>query len=112
MKKIALVAVAAVVVAGGLLAAPASAGTKIDVCHLDSSSKWNLIRVSDSAWDAHAAHGDGIVNGAVPGMTDYVFSSTCVPTYVPPPPPPPPSGGDAGGGDAPPPSGPPGGLII
>jgi hypothetical protein len=52
---------------------------KLPVCHLDDEGILHRIEVAEPAYDTHIAHGDGAVEGAVPGMADYLFNDACEP---------------------------------
>jgi hypothetical protein len=81
-----VVAVMTAVLVGTMLSpAPGFARSeKTDVCHRSTDDEtrtpeWWLLSVGGKAAAAHAAHGDGVPGGPVPGMPGYTFDASCVP---------------------------------
>jgi hypothetical protein len=76
-----LAGVAAVVV--GLSVVPSQTviaqknNPKVTVCHANGQGVFTALTISASALPAHAAHGDGLPGGAVPGMPGYQFDASC-----------------------------------
>jgi len=69
-----LLAAAAVVSIGAVSTAQAAPAEKVDVCHVDGQGNYNIINISENAYQQHLDHGDQDVNedgscGALPGPT-------------------------------------------
>ena len=54
-------------------------GEKVDVCHNEGNGVFNMINISENAFDSHVAHGDASLGEPVPGMDGYKFDEACVP---------------------------------
>jgi hypothetical protein len=83
MRRFLIVAVIAMLM--GVFTSPVTAldeaPTKVDVCHATGAGDYHLVNISDNAVSTHVAHhGDGVPDGAVPGMEGYKFNADCVPT--------------------------------
>jgi hypothetical protein len=60
---------------------------KVDLCHkTGGDGAFTLITIAAAAVDAHLAHGDGRIGGAVPGRPGLVFAADCRPEPSEPPP--------------------------
>jgi hypothetical protein len=61
-----------------VLSVGAGPAPKVDICHREGNGEFHLINVSENAYDAHMAHGDGVPGGEVPGTNgEYVFDDAC-----------------------------------
>lgn len=80
MKKLACLLMAVCLLAAVVpIAIVGAKAEKVDVCHKEGNGSYHLINISDSAFDAHIAHGDAAPGQAVPDMEGYVFSEDCEP---------------------------------
>lgn len=52
---------------------------KVEICHVTDNGTFTLITESRDTMPTHLLHGDGLVDGPVPGMKGYVFAGDCVP---------------------------------
>jgi len=62
------------------LGGPAIAGqTQVDVCHLQGDGTYQLITITDIAYDTHVVHGDASPGDPFPGDPTLSFAEDCTP---------------------------------
>lgn len=83
MRRLLVLAIVVGVLAAMAVAAGAAPLPKVDVCHFDAESgTFDMINISENAYEAHVAHGDARPGEGVPGLPGYGFDENCVPTAL------------------------------
>jgi len=82
VKKVLFVVLIVMLLLAMALPAFAKPAPKINICHSSGNGKYHLINVSESAKNAHLAHGDGAIGDAVPDTEGYVFGDSCNPELI------------------------------